>query len=131
VKHSHGKPQLITMRDVAKASGFSPATISIVLNNAPLARYIASTTRQRIEETAKRLGYRPNVMARFLRSKRSQSIGVVLFDVTDPFCTPILARHREWTLSRRLPAGFLPMPITSAIVLSVTWKCCSNATWMV
>ena len=32
---------LVTMRDVAKATGFSPATVSIVLNNAPLARYIA------------------------------------------------------------------------------------------
>src|SRR6516165_4585339 len=82
------KRGLITMRDVAQATGFSPATVSIVLNNAPLARYIASSTRQRIEETAKRLGYRPNAMARFLRSKRSQSIGVVLFAVTDPFSMP-------------------------------------------
>jgi len=47
------------MRDVAKASGFSPATISIVLNNAPWRAYIASTTRQRIEETAKRLVIAP------------------------------------------------------------------------
>jgi LacI family transcriptional regulator len=85
VKHG-----LVTMRDVAHETGFSPATVSIVLNNAPLARYIASTTRKKIEETAKRLGYRPNAMARFLRSKRSQSIGVMLFDVTDPFCTPVL-----------------------------------------
>jgi LacI family transcriptional regulator len=85
-----GKRGLVTMRDVAHETGFSPATVSIVLNNAPLARYIASTTRKKIEETAKRLGYRPNAMARFLRSKRSQSIGVMLFDVTDPFCTPVL-----------------------------------------
>jgi LacI family transcriptional regulator len=85
-----GKRGLVTMRDVAQETGFSPATVSIVLNNAPLARYIASTTRKKIEETAKRLGYRPNAMARFLRSKRSQSIGVMLFDVTDPFCTPVL-----------------------------------------
>jgi DNA-binding LacI/PurR family transcriptional regulator len=93
------------MRDVAQASGFSPATVSIVLNNAPLARYIASTTRKRIEGTAKRLGYRPNAMARFLRSKKSQSIGVMLFDVTDPFCTPIL-RGIENAL---YPLGYLPI----------------------
>src|SRR3974390_825423 len=99
------KRGLITMRDVAQATGFSPATVSIVLNNAPLARYIASTTRQSIEETAKRLGYRPNAMARFLRSKRSQSIGVILFDVTDPFCTPIL-RGIENAL---YPLGYLPI----------------------
>src|SRR5271156_4673467 len=85
-----GKRALVTMRDVAKSTGFSPATVSIVLNDAPLARYIAAVTKTKIHETAKRLGYRPNVMAQLLRSKRSQSIGVLLFDVTDPFCTPIL-----------------------------------------
>lgn len=90
MKRSGEKNVPVTMRDVAKASGFSPATVSIVLNNAPLARYIAATTKKRIEDTAKRMGYRPNAMARFLRSKRSNSIGVMLFDVTDPFCIPIL-----------------------------------------
>lgn len=78
------------MRDVAQASGFSPATVSIVLNNAPLARYLAPGTKKRIEDAAKKLGYRPNAIARFLRSKRSHSIGVMFFDITDPFCTPVL-----------------------------------------
>ncbi|HJY91898.1 MAG TPA: LacI family DNA-binding transcriptional regulator, partial [Candidatus Acidoferrum sp.] len=105
MKKDGSKRRLVTMRDVAEATGFSPATVSIVLNNAPLARYIASTTRQRIEETAKRLGYRPNAMARFLRSKRSQSIGVMLFDVNDPFCTPIL-RGIENAL---YPLSYLPI----------------------
>lgn len=90
VKRTNDKGITITMRDVAKASGFSPATVSIVLNNAPLARYIAPATKKRIEETARKLGYRPNAMARFLRSKRTHSVGVMLFDITDPFCTPIL-----------------------------------------
>jgi LacI family transcriptional regulator len=60
------------------------------LNNAPLARYIAPATKKKIEDSARKLGYRPNVMARFLRSKRTHSVGVMFFDVTDPFCTPIL-----------------------------------------
>src|SRR5216110_3299232 len=85
-----GKVEMVTMRDVAQASGFSPATVSIVLNNAPLARYIAPATKKRIEDVARKLGYRPNVMARFLRSKRTNSVGVMFFDITDPFCTPIL-----------------------------------------
>src|SRR5215470_7026293 len=90
VKRNSGKSLAVTMRDVAKASGFSPATVSIVLNNAPLAQYIAPTTKKRIEEAARKLGYRPNAMARFLRSKRTHSVGVMLIDITDPFCTPIL-----------------------------------------
>lgn len=90
VRRPNNKSLTVTMRDVAKASGFSPATVSIVLNNAPLARYIAPATKKRIEEVAKKLGYRPNAMARFLRSKRSNSVGVMFFDITDPFCTPVL-----------------------------------------
>ncbi|MGA9902855.1 MAG: LacI family DNA-binding transcriptional regulator, partial [Terriglobales bacterium] len=38
----------VTIRDVAERSGFSSATVSIVLNNAPLARYIPDTTKGRI-----------------------------------------------------------------------------------
>src|SRR5271155_640855 len=90
VKRASGKNQTVTMRDVAEDSGFSPATVSIVLNNAPLARYIAPATKKRIEEVARKLGYRPNAMARFLRSKRSHSVGVMFFDITDPFCTLVL-----------------------------------------
>jgi len=90
VKRPSGKNEAVTMRDVATQSGFSSATVSIVLNNAPLARYIAPATKKRIEEVARKLGYRPNAMARFLRSKRSHSMGVMFFDITDPFCTLIL-----------------------------------------
>jgi DNA-binding LacI/PurR family transcriptional regulator len=90
LKRRGSKDLTVTMRDVAETCGFSPATVSIVLNNAPLARYIAPGTKKRIEETAKQLGYRPNAMARFLRSKRSHSVGVMFFDILDPFCTPVL-----------------------------------------
>jgi LacI family transcriptional regulator, galactose operon repressor len=81
---------MITIRDVAKESGFSSTTVSIVLNNAPLARYIPSVTKKRIERAAKKLGYRPNLFARSLRSKRSHTVGVMVFDMTDPYCTLIL-----------------------------------------
>ena len=79
-----------TIRDVARESGYSASTVSIVLNNAPLARYIPEETKGRIQTTARRLGYRPNPLARSLRSQRSNIVGVMVFDITDPFCTPIL-----------------------------------------
>jgi LacI family transcriptional regulator len=81
---------VITIRDVARESGYSASTVSIVLNGAPLSRYIPSDTKARIETAAKRLGYRPNPLARSLRSQRSNIVGVMVFDITDPFCTPIL-----------------------------------------
>src|ERR1700724_3191759 len=82
------KGSMVTIREVAKESGFSSTTVSIVLNNAPLARYIPAPTKKRIEKAAKKLGYRPNLFARSLRSKRSHTVGVMVFDMTDPFCTP-------------------------------------------
>jgi LacI family transcriptional regulator len=84
------KGSAATIRDVAKASGFSPTTISIVLNNAPLARYIPPSTKKKIEAAAKKLGYRPNLIASSLRSRRSHTVGVMVFDITDPYCALIL-----------------------------------------
>jgi LacI family transcriptional regulator len=80
----------ITIRDVAEKSGFSTTTVSIVLNNAPLARYIPPLTKSQIQKVAAKLGYRPNPLAKSLRSKRNHTVGIVVFDVTDPYCTPIL-----------------------------------------
>lgn len=80
----------VTIRDVAERSGFSSATVSIVLNSAPLARYIPDTTKARIKRAAEQLGYRPNLFARSLRSRRSHTVGVMVFDMTDPYCTMVL-----------------------------------------
>jgi LacI family transcriptional regulator len=96
---------MVTIRDVAKESGFSSTTVSIVLNNAPLARYIPADTKKKILRATKRLGYRPNQFARSLRSKRSHTVGVMVFDMTDPFCTLIL-RGIENTLYQ---ASYLPI----------------------
>ena len=96
---------MVTIRDVAKESGFSSTTVSIVLNNAPLARYIPPDTKKKIVRAAEKLGYRPNQFARSLRSKRSHTVGVMVFDMTDPFCTLVL-RGIENTLYQ---ASFLPI----------------------
>ena len=96
---------MVTIRDVAKESGFSSTTVSIVLNNAPLARYIPAVTKKRIERAAQKLGYRPNQFARSLRSKRSHTVGVMVFDMTDPFCT-LMLRGIENTLYQ---SSYLPI----------------------
>jgi LacI family transcriptional regulator len=100
-----GKALMVTIRDVAKESGFSSTTVSIVLNDAPLARYIPAVTKKRIERAAEKLGYRPNQFARSLRSKRSHTVGVMVFDMTDPYCTLVL-RGIENTLYQ---ASYLPI----------------------
>jgi LacI family transcriptional regulator len=98
-------PAAVTIRDVAKRSGFSSATVSIVLNNAPLARYIPDKTKGSIQRAASHLGYRPNLFARSLRGRRSHTVGVMVFDMTDPYCTLVL-RGIENTLYQ---SSFLPI----------------------
>jgi len=81
---------MVTIWDVAKRSGYSTTTVSIVLNDAPLGLYIPATTKRRIKKIADELSYRPNVFARSLRGKRSHTIGVIVFDISDPYCTQTL-----------------------------------------
>jgi DNA-binding LacI/PurR family transcriptional regulator len=74
-----------TMRDIAAATGVSQSTVSRVLNNVPTRVPIAPETRERVVAAAKRLGYRPNPLARGLRGAPTMLIGAVVRDITDPF----------------------------------------------
>jgi LacI family transcriptional regulator len=80
----------VTLSDVARACHLSVSTVSIVLSEAPLSRHVAEATRQRIRVMAERLGYHPDVHARSLRRRRTQTIGVLAFDMSDPFCIPVV-----------------------------------------
>lgn len=96
---------MVTITDVARESGYSIATVSLVLNDRPLARSIAERTKSRIKESARRLGYHPNIFARSLASKRSYTVGVMVADITDPYYAPIF-RGLENVLT---DSGYLPV----------------------
>ncbi len=73
------------LADVAKAAGVSTATASMALNDTG-GRRIGSETRERVRAAAAELGYRPNTVARGLRTRKTQMIGFVGDDVaTTPF----------------------------------------------
>lgn len=67
--------------DVASRAGVSQATVSRVLNGDPR---VGDSYRQRVEKAVKELDYRPNRIARSLRTQRSQVIGVVVSDIENP-----------------------------------------------
>jgi len=73
------------MRDIAKAAAVSQSTVSRVLNGVPTAVPIAAETRERVIQAARRLGYRPNPLARGLRGAATNLIGAVVRDFSDPF----------------------------------------------
>jgi DNA-binding LacI/PurR family transcriptional regulator len=95
----------VTLLDVARACGFSVSTVSIVLSEAPLSLNVAEKTRQHIRAMAQQLGYHPDAFARSLRRRRSQTIGVLAYDLSDPYCIPIV-RGIQTGLQ---PASYLPL----------------------
>jgi LacI family transcriptional regulator len=71
-----------TINDVSRRAGVSRATVSrVIAGNG----YVSDAKRRLIEEAIAALGYRPNTMARGLRSNRSNIIGAVVVDVSSPF----------------------------------------------
>ncbi len=73
---------MITIRDVAREAGVSVATVSRVLNNSAA---VTGETRDVVLKIVEQLGYRPNANAQALASQVSDTIGVVVMDVSDPF----------------------------------------------
>lgn len=73
---------MITIRDVARQAGVSVATVSRVLNNSSA---VTAETRDAVQQAVDALGYRPNANAQALATQVSDTIGVVVMDVSDPF----------------------------------------------
>ena len=68
---------MVSMKDIAKACGVSVATVSKALNDYS---DIGKPTRERIKETAEKMGYFPNSSARALKTKRTYNLGVLFVD---------------------------------------------------
>jgi LacI family transcriptional regulator len=79
----------VTLRDVAVRAGVHPATASRALN--PETRILVSEeTARRVLDAAVALGYRPNPVARSLRTRRSHTVGVLIPDLNNPLFPPIV-----------------------------------------
>lgn len=75
---------VVRRKDVADAAGVAPATVSLVLNRHP-GIAIPEGTRKRIQDAARRLGYRPSHVARSLSSGQTKTIGAVIHYLSSPF----------------------------------------------
>jgi DNA-binding LacI/PurR family transcriptional regulator len=95
----------VTLSDIARACGFSVSTVSIVLNEAPLSLNVAPSTREQIRAKAAQLGYHPDAYARSLRSRHSQTIGILAYDLSDPYCFPVV----HGIQAGLQPASYLPL----------------------
>src|ERR1700733_870931 len=93
---SKGVPQTdlghrITLRKLAEHLGLSRTTISMILNDVPEATRFPKETRQRVVESAKRLGYRPNYFARSLSRRHTYLFGVIAPDFGNGFEAAVLS----------------------------------------
>lgn len=77
---------MISIKDVAEAAEVSTATVSRVLSNG---LHVRPEVRERVMAVVERLGYRPNLVARSLRSQQSTTIGLIVSDICNPFFTSL------------------------------------------
>jgi len=89
----------VTIHDVARSAGVSRQTVSRALNNKT---EIDGTTKQRVLDAARALGYRPSRFARGLVTQGTTTVGLVIPDLMNPFFTEVAsgaldaARKRDW-----------------------------------
>src|ERR1035437_8783648 len=102
--------QPISLRTLGEYLNLSPATISLVLNNAPGVRSIPQETRDRVTEAAAKFDYRPSFYARSLRKRQTFSVGVLVPELSDGYTTKVRAGGEKslieegyfsWTASHR------------------------------
>ncbi len=77
------KSNKITIEDLAKMVGVSKTTVSLVLNGKAVS--IGKETKKKILKLAEELNYVPNSIARSLATKKTNTIGVILPDISNPF----------------------------------------------
>ena len=92
-----------TLKMLAEHLNLSPATVSIVLNNSPVATSIPTATKQRIHAAAKKFSYRPNLHARMLRSRLTNTIGIIAPELSEGYFTGVMLGVEQYLLQE----GFL------------------------
>jgi DNA-binding LacI/PurR family transcriptional regulator len=95
-----GGARPISLRDLGKHLGLSPTTVSLVLNGSPAARSIPAATQRRVIAAARELNYRPNFLARSLRSQKSGLVGVMLPEVGEGYSSLVLRGIEERLLEQ-------------------------------
>ena len=90
--------QVVSLRTLGDYLNLSPATISLVLNNAPGVRSIPQETRDRVTEAAAKFDYRPSFYARSLRKRQTFTVGVLVPDLSDNYVSQVMSGVEEFLI---------------------------------
>jgi LacI family transcriptional regulator len=93
----------VTIKDIARALGLAPSTVSMALNDHPR---ISTKTKQRVKATARKLRYRPNLIARAMVRKQTHLIGLIVTDIMSSFF-PQIIQGIEDIISKRFYSAIL------------------------
>lgn len=88
---------MATLKDVARKAGVSLGTASKVLSGVPT---VSPDLRRRVEKAKRDLGYRPNIVARSLKTRRTRMLGMVISDITNPFFPEMVRGAEDVALER-------------------------------
>jgi len=91
--------KVFSLKQLADHLGLAPTTVSLVMNHSPVAKTIAPETREAILEAARKFNYRPNFLARSLRTGRSFTIGVMVPEVSDAYTGTVMSGIEEHLLT--------------------------------
>lgn len=80
----------VSLKELAAHLGLNPATVSVVLNDVP-GRSIPQVTRDRIKAAAKEMNYQPSLLARSLRNRRTNTIGILVPELGDGYHTQVMS----------------------------------------
>src|SRR3984957_16610246 len=95
------KPEIVKIKAVAERAGVSVATVSRVLNSNPtVARSLAERVMRAVEET----GYRPNGIARSLRTRTTQTLALLIPDISNPFFADMARAVEDTAVGARYSA---------------------------
>jgi LacI family transcriptional regulator len=128
-----------SLKALAEHLGLAPATVSLVLNDSPVASTISAETRAKILAAAREFNYRPNFLARCLRTRKSFTIGVMVSEVSEGYNAMVLsgiedqllregyfyfvASHRfRPDLIEEYTELFLDRAVDGLIVVSTPWQ---------
>jgi LacI family transcriptional regulator len=89
-----------TLIDIAKQTNTSVSTVSRVLTGGRVAQHVSDETKSRVLAAAKAIGYRPNLVARGLRTRRTGAVALLVSDIANPWFAR-LASLIEQSLHRR------------------------------
>jgi LacI family transcriptional regulator len=88
----------ISLKEMAAHLGLSTTTLSLVLNDSPLAKSIPQETQNRIFEAARKFNYRPHFVARSLRAQRTFTLGVLVPELSSSYAAMVLTGIEDYLL---------------------------------